>query len=81
MLTVKPWWTRTLPLNDGRDVMARIGFRCVWCTIPYFALALLCAALGKPVLLLNPFAAIPLIVPVAGGVLDWLRVRAMHKPQ
>ncbi len=33
------WLTQKLPLEDDRDIMARIGFRFIWCTGPYFLVA------------------------------------------
>lgn len=66
----RPWWRRTLPLETSREVWARIGFRCIWCTIPYFSFALVAAALGDPTFVLSPFAVVALIVPVIGGMID-----------
>jgi hypothetical protein len=75
LMTVWHWLTKKLPLDDDRDVMARIGFRYVWCTLPYFAAALGMAAFGVTTLLLSPLSVVPLVVPIAGGILDWWRVR------
>lgn len=67
--------TRKTPLENERDLMARIGVRCVWCTLPYFALALGLAAFGEMRPLLTPASAIALAVPLAGAVLDWRRLQ------
>jgi hypothetical protein len=73
-MTLWQWLTKKQPLNDSRDVMARVGFRCVWCTLPYFAVALALAAFGQTELLLTPASGVVLFVPIAGGILDWYRV-------
>ena len=77
------WWTRQLPLENNRDVLARVGFRFLWATAPYFVFAYL--------LKIGPFAdggsslqrflaAFIFVIPILGGLLDsWrLRYRARH---
>jgi hypothetical protein len=77
------WWTRRLPLENDRDVLARIGFRFIWATAPYFAVTDL---LG-----IGPFGdhgqgfqrfvtAFIFAIPILGGALDWLRVHHRGRP-
>jgi hypothetical protein len=74
------WWTRTLPLGNRRDVWVRLWMRLVWCTIPYFAVALYCAAWGDMSLLIPPIWVIPVLVPIAGLILDSRRIRSKLHP-
>lgn len=81
----RKWWTRQLPLESHRDVLARIGSRFIWATAPYFVLAY--------VLRIGPFgdraedasqrliSAFIFLVPIIGGALDWWRLghRTRHE--
>ncbi len=64
------------PLVDERDVMARIGFRFLWCTGPYFIVAAALSAFGNAALLANPAAFFMAAIPVLGGLHDWRRIRS-----
>jgi hypothetical protein len=68
------WLTKTYPLHDDKDVMARIGVRFLWCTAPYFVCAMTWAALRHEWLILNPVSAFAFLVPLVGGLLDWCRL-------
>ena len=76
------WWTRKLPLENGRDVLARVGFRFLWAIAPYFAVTWLFG--------IGPFGSVTqptqrvlgvfiFMIPVLGGALDWFRVH--HRPR
>jgi len=76
------WWTRKLPLENDQDVLARIGFRFLWATAPYFALTYL-FGIGpfgdQPQALQRFLAVFVFVIPLLGGALDWLRVH--HRPR
>ena len=74
-MTIWQGLTKTLPLNDEHDVLARIGFRFVWCTGPYFLVAYALSAFGDRTMLLHPASFFVLALPLAGGLLDWCRLR------
>ena len=38
-MNVWQWLTKKLPIEDDRDILARVGFRFIWCTGPYFLVA------------------------------------------
>lgn len=68
--------TATLPLQDHRDVLARIAQRYLLCTAPFFLFIFAVNALG---LARNwsssPMAFLMIVIPLAGGVCDWRIVR------
>jgi hypothetical protein len=66
--------TSTIPLEDGRDAGARIAVRFVFCTFPYFAIALVLNALGNDRFLTTWMAPFFLAIPLVGGVIDWYRL-------
>lgn len=68
------WLTKKYPLHDDRDVMARIGVRFLSCTAPYLVYVMTSTALGHEVSLLTPFSAVAVLMPLAGGLLDWCRL-------
>jgi hypothetical protein len=74
-MTVWQWLTKTLPLENERDVMARIGFRFIWCTVPYFLLMFVLSAFGITVLFSPALALMILFLPIIGGVADWRRLQ------
>lgn len=65
----------TIPLVDSRDVLARIGVLCVWCTLPYFAFILTWAAFDPSRSVATPSSFFMLAIPVLGGLLDWYRIK------
>ncbi len=71
--TINLWKTLTskIPIEDGRDAAARIANRFVFCTFPYFAVALILNALGNDRLLTNWMAPFVLAIPIVGGMIDW----------
>ena len=75
------WKTLTsrIPLEDGRDAAARIAVRFVFCTFPYFAIALGLNASGNNRLLTNWMAVFFLAIPIAGGMIDWYRLAQRTK--
>ena len=74
----RKWWTRQLPLEDHRDVFARIGFRFIWATAPYFVLTYVLrigAFGGRPEGAIQHFLSVfVFVVPILGGALDWWRL-------
>jgi hypothetical protein len=74
-MTVWQWLTKKLPLEDKRDVMARVGVRFLWCTGPYFLLAFILSALDINVMLSPALAVVILSIPIIGGVADWCRLK------
>jgi len=78
-MTVWQWLTKSRPLEDERDIMARIGFRFIWCTGPYFLLAFIFSRFGSPLLLLSWSALFFLSIPFIGGVIDWRRLKGRPK--
>ena len=74
-MTVWQWFTKKLPLEDQRDVMARIGFRFLWCTGPYFLLAVILSAFDMTAMLSPSLALVVLAIPIIGGVIDWRRLK------
>ena len=71
--------TKKLPLEDGRDVMARIGVRFVWCTGPYFLIALILSMLGNSSLLASSVALWILAIPFLGGIIDCRRLNSRKR--
>jgi len=70
-------WFATLPLRDHHDVMARIGFRLIWCTLSYLMLVTSMEWYGirRPAHFRIQdlcFFALPII----GGVIDEVRLLA-----
>jgi hypothetical protein len=74
-MTIWQWLTKRILLEDERDIMARIGFRFIWCTGPYFFLALVLSAFGKSKMLLSWPAFFFLAIPFIGGLVDWYRLK------
>ena len=70
---------KKIPVDDGRAVAARIAVRFVFCTFPYFTLALLMHAYGDDRLLTGWIAAWMLAIPVLGGMIDGYRLRHRTK--
>ena len=66
---------KTTTLNDRRDLIARMRVRFLWCTLPLLLATLFAAANGELEFFLNPLFLIPLIMPIAGGAVDWFRLR------
>lgn len=79
-MTYWHWLTKKLPLLNDRDVLARMGFRFMWCTGLYFVVAWILAAFGHMTLLVNPGALMIIAIPFAGGMLDWHRVHRKDYP-
>jgi hypothetical protein len=71
--------TKPLLLEDGRDVLARIGQRFVWCTGPYFLAALILSIFGDNKLLSPWLSLWILAIPFLGGVIDWRRLTSRSK--
>lgn len=71
--------TKTFPLEDERDLMARIGVRFVWGTGPYFLVALLLSMFGYDNLLRPWLSLWILAIPFLGGVIDWRRLNSRSK--
>ena len=61
-------------LRDHRDVMARIGIRFVWCTGPYFLVAVIAANFGISTFFNLWPALFMLAIPFAGGLVDLYRL-------
>lgn len=73
------YWTGRLPLEDRRDVLARVGFRFLWVTVPYFGMAWFFGLdpFGPPRPLLGLSATFLVIsIPLIGGLIDWCRVQS-----
>lgn len=72
------WWMRRLPLEDKRDILARIGVRFLWATAPFFVLSFL-AGIGPfgedPQQWDRVLSALIFLMPVIGGLWDWLRLQ------
>ena len=79
-MTLWQWFTNTLPLNDERDAMARVGCRFLWCTAPYFIIALSLASFGNAALLRTPLALFMVAIPILGGLIDWRRLQRRTSP-
>ena len=74
-MTVWQSLTKKFPLEDDRDIMARIGFRFIWCTGPFFLLVFILSAFGITAMS-SPWLALPILsVPFIGGVIDWRRLK------
>ncbi|WP_237229021.1 hypothetical protein [Rubinisphaera sp. JC750] len=75
------WQTLTskIFLEDGRDLAARIGVRFIFCTFPYFVIALIMNAVGDGGLLNFWVAPFLLAVPIIGGMIDWYRLHHRTK--
>jgi len=75
-MTFWQWITKSWPLQDERDAMARIGARFLWCGVPYFAMAALMERFGDTTLW-NSHRCILLVVfiPMVGGLIDWRRLQ------
>lgn len=70
--------TGRLPLENGRDVLARVGFRYLYVTVGYFALVWLLGI--DPWSPRSPSQAFPgtflaLTLPLGAGIADWYRLR------
>jgi hypothetical protein len=69
------WQTmKSLPLEDNRDILARIGMRCVCCTLPYFVFVYALNAFGFESPLTSPMSMWIVAIPIIGGVVDWFRI-------
>ncbi len=82
-MTVPYWLTKSIPLDNERDMMARIGLRFLCCTGPYFLIAIILYAFGRPSMLLSMWLGLFfLLIPFVGGVIDWYRLkdRSKHAP-
>jgi hypothetical protein len=71
--------TKKLPLEDDRDIMARIGFRFIWFTGPYFLVAVILSTFGSSKLFTLWPALFILAIPCIGGVIDWCRLKRHTK--
>ncbi len=69
------WLTKKLPLEDNSDIMARVGFRFLWCTGPYFLVAIVLFRFGSGTLLASRLSMFILAIPFIGGVVDWHRLK------
>jgi hypothetical protein len=70
----REWWTKQLPLEDNRDVLARVGFRFLWTTVPICIIAY--PFLKNPAFAVMRFLAVfSFLIPIAGGLVDWFRIR------
>ncbi|HEX8523875.1 MAG TPA: hypothetical protein VF669_16595 [Tepidisphaeraceae bacterium] len=72
--------TTTIPLVNSRDVLARIGVRCVWCTLPYFAFILAWAVFDPSRSVATPLSFFMLALPILGGLLDSYRIKRKSSP-
>ena len=68
------WLTKKYPLENSRDIMARIGVRFVWCTGPYFLFAIVIATLGDNRLFTSWLTLFMLAIPFVGGLIDSYRL-------
>ena len=73
-------FSKQLPLNDSRDVLARIGVRFVWCTGPFLLIAMTLSAFGNSGMLLSPWSFFIHLIPIVGGIIDWTRIRVSIAP-
>lgn len=71
------WLTAALPLNDSRDIWARIGFRFVFATGPYFLLAFLS---HDDRLLRGFLPCLMIALPFFGSAIDWVRLSRRVEP-
>ncbi len=71
--------TYKLPLEDERDIMARIGFRFMWCTGPYFLVAVIVSTYRGNTLFTSWPELFVLAIPFIGGVVDWYRLNQRTK--
>lgn len=78
-MTLRQWLTTSPPLENERDAMARVGFRFLWCTAPYFLLSLLSMAFGYDQLLQSQWAIIMVGIPLIGGLADWRQLKQPAK--
>jgi hypothetical protein len=69
------WLTKRILLEDERDIMARVGVRFIWCTGPYFFLAIVFSTFGKTAMLSPWPAFFFLAIPFIGGIVDWYRLK------
>jgi len=67
--------TQKLPLEDDRDVFARVGFRFIWCTGPYLILAIVFSLFGNNRLLTIWPLAWMVAIPWLGGAVDYWRLK------
>jgi hypothetical protein len=68
-----------LPIQDERDVLARIGQRFAVCTGPYFLLALILSKFGHDGMLRSLVALLMIAIPFLGGVIDWRWLKSSRK--
>ncbi len=70
--------TKTVPLEEERDILARIGLRFLWCTGPYFLFVIIWFAFvtnrNSPLTELWP-SLFFLAIPFLGGLNDWRRLK------
>ena len=78
-MNVWQWLAKKLPLENDRDIMARIGFRFIWCTGPYFLVAILLSIFGSSTLFTSWPSMFILAIPFVGGVVDWYRLKHRTK--
>jgi hypothetical protein len=71
--------TTEIPLDEERDVMARIGLRFIWCTGPFFLLAILLSSFGYSRTLLSGSALFIVLIPIVGGAIDWNRLKGRRE--
>lgn len=63
------------PLNDAHDLLARFGFRFVWCTFPYFvAITVIEASRGNVISGHDKVLLFVMAVPIIGGLIDLSRL-------
>ena len=72
-------WTKAgrVSLENQRDVLARMGFRYLWVTVGYYAIAWLVAIDPFGPRTSRPFSGmfVAVMIPLAGGIIDWCRLR------
>lgn len=74
-MTLWQWLTIAPSLNNNRDLMARIGYRFLWCTAPYFIAISVLDSLGFGSVLNTPMTLFIFAIPLLGGLMDLCRLK------
>lgn len=67
----REWWTRQLPLENSRDVYARVCFRFLWVTAPVCIISYLFSSQA----ITHYLAVYAFFIPIGGGAIDWWHLR------
>ena len=74
-MNVWQWVAKKLSIEDDRDILARVGFRFIWCTGPYFLVAGILSVFGSSKMY-APWPALFIVsIPFMGGIIDWYRLK------